>query len=183
MKQNANTTSASTSIQQIRFAIGECSLGFILVAISELGICAIAFGDGPNVLASEVRDRFPEAERIIDDAEFNEILTKVVDFIEARGSELDLPLDICGTTFQLLVWEMLQKIPVGSTTSYTDIARYIGSPKAVRAVASACAANTLAVAIPCHRVVRTDGSLAGYRWGVERKAELLRRESEVEKLR
>lgn len=162
---------------QIRFALGECSLGSILVAASEIGICAIALGDGPDLLARELRDRFPQAELIGGDHEFDQWVAKVVGFVEAPAIGLDLPLDIRGTAFQQRVWQALRQIPVGEKASYTDIAQRIGAPKAVRAVAGACAANTLAVAIPCHRVVRSDGSLSGYRWGVKRKAELLRREN------
>jgi AraC family transcriptional regulator of adaptative response/methylated-DNA-[protein]-cysteine methyltransferase len=162
---------------RIRFALGECSLGSILVAASEIGICAIALGDGPDLLARELRDRFPQAEFIGGDHEFDQWVAKVVGFVEAPAIGLDLPLDIRGTEFQQRVWQALRQIPVGEKASYTDITQRIGAPKAVRAVAGACAANTLAVAIPCHRVVRSDGSLSGYRWGVKRKAELLRREN------
>ena len=161
---------------RIRFALGECSLGSILVAASEIGLCAIALGDDPDHLARELQDRFPQAELIGGDNEFEQWVAKVVGFVEAPAIGLDLPLDMRGTAFQLRVWQTLKQIPVGEKVSYTDIAQRIGAPKAVRAVAGACAANTLAVAIPCHRVVRSDGGLSGYRWGVERKAELLRRE-------
>lgn len=167
------------SDSRIRFALGECSLGSILVAASEKGICAIALGDDPEQLARELQDRFPKAELIGGDSEFEQWVAKVVGFVEAPALGLDLPLDIRGTAFQQRVWQALRLIPVGTTVSYTDIAHKIGAPKAVRAVAGACAANVLAVAIPCHRVVRSDGQLSGYRWGVERKAELLRRENEV----
>lgn len=161
---------------QIRFAIGECSLGSLLVAISERGVCAIALADNPESLASDLYDKFPQATLIVADPDFEQVIAKVVGFIEAPVLELDLPLDVRGTAFQQRVWQALREIPPGTTISYSEIAQRIGAPKAVRAVAGACAANTLAVAIPCHRVVRTDGSLSGYRWGVERKAELLRRE-------
>ncbi|MGY6277960.1 bifunctional DNA-binding transcriptional regulator/O6-methylguanine-DNA methyltransferase Ada [Methylomonas sp. MgM2] len=164
---------------RIRFALGECSLGSILVAASEIGICAIALGDDPDCLARELQDRFPQAELIGGDNEFEQWVAKVVGFVEAPAIGLDLPLDIRGTAFQQRVWQALRQIPAGGKVSYADIAQRIGAPKAVRAVAGACAANTLAVAIPCHRVVRSDGGLSGYRWGVERKAELLRRESQA----
>lgn len=164
---------------RIRFALGECSLGSILVAASEIGICAIALGDDPNHLAQELQDRFPRAELIGGDNEFEQWVAKVIGFVEAPSIGMDLPLDMRGTAFQQRVWQALRQIPVGAKVSYTDIAQRIGAPKSVRAVAGACAANTLAVAIPCHRVVRSDGSLSGYRWGVERKAELLRRESQA----
>jgi len=162
---------------EIRFAVGECSLGSILVAQSERGICAILLGDDPDVLARDLQDRFPEANLVGGDAAFEQLVAKVVGFVEAPVLGLDLPLDIRGTAFQQRVWQMLRKIPAGSTASYTDIAARIGSPKSVRAVAQACGANALAVAIPCHRVVRSDGALSGYRWGVERKRTLLERES------
>jgi AraC family transcriptional regulator of adaptative response/methylated-DNA-[protein]-cysteine methyltransferase len=160
----------------IRFAIGESRLGPILVAASDQGVCAILLGDDPAELVRDLEDRFPEAELIGGDAEFERLVARVVGFVEMPSVGLDLPLDIRGTAFQQRVWEALRKIPPGSTATYADIAERIGRPKSVRAVAQACAANTLAVAIPCHRVVRTDGSLFGYRWGVERKERLLRRE-------
>lgn len=160
----------------IRFAIGECSLGSILVARSEIGVCAILLGDDPDALARELQDRFPQATLIGGDAEFEDLVARVVGLVEAPGLGLDLPLDVRGTAFQRRVWQALQEIPAGSTASYTEIAHRIGAPKAVRAVAQACAANQLAVAIPCHRVVRSDGALSGYRWGVERKRSLLQRE-------
>jgi AraC family transcriptional regulator of adaptative response/methylated-DNA-[protein]-cysteine methyltransferase len=161
---------------EIRFAVGECSLGSILVAKSERGVCAILLGDDPNELARDLQNRFPRANLIGGDAIFEQLVSKVVGFVEAPALGLDLPLDVRGTAFQQRVWQALQKIPAGSTASYTDIANRIGSPKSVRAVAQACGANVLAVAIPCHRVVRNDGALSGYRWGVERKRALLERE-------
>jgi AraC family transcriptional regulator, regulatory protein of adaptative response / methylated-DNA-[protein]-cysteine methyltransferase len=161
---------------EIRFAIGACSLGSILVASSERGVCAILLGDDPDALVHELQDRFPRSNLIGGDSEFEQLVAKVVGFIEAPAIGLDLPLDIRGTAFQQRVWQALRKIPAGSTASYTEIAKRIGSPKSVRAVSQACAANTLAVAIPCHRVVRNDGALSGYRWGVERKRALLKRE-------
>jgi AraC family transcriptional regulator of adaptative response/methylated-DNA-[protein]-cysteine methyltransferase len=162
---------------EIRFAIGACSLGSILVARSERGVCAILLGDDPETLARDLQDRFPRAALIGGDAGFEELVAKVVGLVEAPGLGLELPLDVRGTAFQQRVWQALREIPAGSTASYTEIAGRIGSPKSARAVAHACAANPLAVAIPCHRVVRSDGGLAGYRWGVERKHELLRREA------
>lgn len=160
----------------IRFAVGQCSLGAILVAQSERGICAILLGDDPHQLVCDLQDQFRRANLIGADAEFEQLIARVVGFIEAPAIGLDLPLDVRGTAFQERVWQALREIPVGSTASYADIALRIGSPKAVRAVAQACGANSLAVAIPCHRVVRSDGNLSGYRWGVERKRELLERE-------
>lgn len=164
---------------EIRFAVGECSLGSILVAQSSRGICAILLGDDPDKLVHDLQDGFSHACLIGCDADFEELVAKVVGFIEAPGIGLDLPLDVRGTAFQQRVWQALREIPVGQTASYTDIARRIGAPKSVRAVAQACATNKLAVAIPCHRVVRNDGVLAGYRWGVERKRSLLEKEAEA----
>ncbi|MCU0070623.1 bifunctional DNA-binding transcriptional regulator/O6-methylguanine-DNA methyltransferase Ada [Pseudomonas koreensis] len=161
----------------IRFAVGQCSLGAILVAQSARGICAILLGDDPHQLVCDLQDQFRRANLIGADAEFEQLIARVVGFIEAPAIGLDLPLDVRGTAFQERVWQALREIPVGSTASYADIALRIGSPKAVRAVAQACGANSLAVAIPCHRVVRSDGNLSGYRWGVERKRELLLRET------
>lgn len=160
----------------IRFAVAQCSLGAILVAQSERGICAILMDDDPAVLVKDLQDRFPKAHLIGGDADFEQLVARVIGFVEAPAIELDLPLDLRGTAFQERVWQALRKIPVGTTLSYADIAARIGAPRAVRAVARACAANRLAVAVPCHRVVRQDGALSGYRWGVERKRELLRRE-------
>lgn len=160
----------------IRFAVGECSLGAILVAASELGVCAILMGDDPDTLARNLQDRFPNADLIGGDAGFEQMVAKVVGFVERPKLGLDLPLDVRGTAFQQRVWQALREIPAGSTVSYSDVAQRIGSPKSARAVAQACAANTLAVAIPCHRVVRNDGGISGYRWGVERKRALLERE-------
>jgi AraC family transcriptional regulator of adaptative response/methylated-DNA-[protein]-cysteine methyltransferase len=161
----------------IRFAVGECSLGSILVAQSEIGVCAILLGDDPEGLVRDLQDRFPRATLIGGDTGFEELVSRVVGFIEAPGLGLNLPLDVRGTAFQQRVWQALQEIPAGSTASYTEIAARIGAPKSVRAVAQACAANPLAVAIPCHRVVRNDGGLSGYRWGIERKRALQEREA------
>lgn len=161
----------------IRFAVGECSLGSILVAQTDRGICAISLGDDPQSLVEDLQNQFPRATLIGADEDFERTVAVVVGFIEQPHTGLNLPLDIRGTAFQRRVWEALRKIPAGKTVSYTEIAERIGSPKSVRAVANACGKNRLAVAIPCHRVVRTDGSLSGYRWGVERKRELLKREA------
>ena len=162
---------------EIRFAIGECSLGSILVAQSDRGVCAILLGDDPAALAHDLQDRFRQAHLIGGDAEFEKLVAQVVGFVEAPGIGLDLPLDVRGTAFQQRVWHALRSIPAGETASYTDIAELIGSPKSVRAVAQACGANAIAVAIPCHRVVRNDGGLSGYRWGIERKQALLDKEA------
>ena len=164
---------------QIYFAVGQCSLGAILVAQSDKGICAIALGDDPDALVRALQDRFARADLVGGDAAFEALVAQVIGFVEAPATGLDLPLDIRGTAFQERVWQALRAIPAGSTATYREIATHIGAPKAVRAVASACAANTLALAIPCHRVVRSDGALSGYRWGVERKRVLLEREKEA----
>jgi AraC family transcriptional regulator of adaptative response/methylated-DNA-[protein]-cysteine methyltransferase len=164
---------------EIRFAVGECSLGSILVAQSGRGICAIFLGDDPDSLARALQDQFPKANLIGGDAGFERLVAKVVGFVEAPALGLDLPLDVRGTAFQQRVWQALRNIPAGSTASYTDVAKLIGSPNSVRAVAQACGANALAVAIPCHRVVRNDGALSGYRWGVERKRALLEKEADA----
>lgn len=161
----------------IRFAVGQCSLGAILVAASARGVCAITLGDDPEALVRDLQDHFPRAELIGADTAFEAVVAQVVGFVEAPRLGLDLPLDVRGTAFQQRVWQALRTIPAGTTASYSEIAQRIGSPKSVRAVASACAANAIAVAIPCHRVVRTDGALSGYRWGVERKRALLAREA------
>ncbi|MBP5943007.1 MULTISPECIES: bifunctional DNA-binding transcriptional regulator/O6-methylguanine-DNA methyltransferase Ada [Pseudomonas] len=162
----------------IRFAVGQCSLGAILVAQSERGVCAILLGDDPHQLVCDLQDQFRKANLIGADAEFEQLIAKVVGFIEAPAIGLELPLDVRGTAFQERVWQALREIPVGSTASYADIAQRIGAPTSMRAVAQACGANRLAVAIPCHRVVRSDGNLSGYRWGVERKRQLLERETQ-----
>ncbi|TMH19129.1 MAG: bifunctional DNA-binding transcriptional regulator/O6-methylguanine-DNA methyltransferase Ada [Betaproteobacteria bacterium] len=161
----------------IRFAVGECSLGSILVAATDKGVCAILLGDKPEALVRELEDRFPKATLIGGDEAFEQWVAKVVGFVEAPALGLDLPLDVRGTAFQQRVWQALRKIPAGATVTYSEIAQRIGAPKAVRAVGQACASNAIAVAIPCHRVVRNDGSLSGYRWGVERKRALLDREA------
>jgi AraC family transcriptional regulator of adaptative response/methylated-DNA-[protein]-cysteine methyltransferase len=160
----------------IRFAIGESWLGPILVAASDKGVCAILLGEDPDELVRDLQDRFPKAEFIGGDVEFEQLVATVVGFLENPSSGLELPLDIRGTAFQQRVWEALRRIPAGSTASYAEIAERIAQPGSVRAVAQACAANHLAVAVPCHRVVRTDGSLSGYHWGVERKGRLIKRE-------
>ncbi len=163
----------------IRFAIGESSLGTILVAATSKGVCAILLGDDPEALVRDLQDRFNRAELVGGDTDFEVLVARVVGLIERPGVALHLPLDVRGTTFQQKVWRALCDIKFGETASYADIARAIGAPKAVRAVAQACAANNLAIAIPCHRVVRTDGALSGYAWGIERKRALLDRESEA----
>jgi AraC family transcriptional regulator of adaptative response/methylated-DNA-[protein]-cysteine methyltransferase len=160
----------------LTFAVGQCSLGAILVASSIKGVAAVLLGDDPAVLVRDLEDRFPKAQLVGGDAGYEALVAQVVGLVEAPASGLALPLDVRGTAFQQRVWLALREIPAGRTASYSNIAERIGSPRSVRAVAAACAANPLAVAIPCHRVVRHDGGLSGYRWGVERKRELLDRE-------
>jgi len=162
--------------EEIRFAVAACSLGAILVASTGRGICAILMGDDPEALVHDLQDRFPKARLVGADAGFERTVALVVGFVEAPRLGLDLPLDVRGTAFQQRVWEALRAIPAGVTVSYTELAQRIGSPNAVRAVAGACAANPVAVAIPCHRVVRNDGGLSGYRWGIARKRALIDRE-------
>jgi AraC family transcriptional regulator, regulatory protein of adaptative response / methylated-DNA-[protein]-cysteine methyltransferase len=163
--------------EEIKFAVGQTSLGAILVASSKKGVAAILLGDDPDELVRNLQDRFPKAHLIGADNDYEALIARIVGFVEAPGIGLDLPLDLRGTAFQRRVWQALQEIPGGEQVSYAEIARRIGSPKAIRAVAGACAANNLAVVIPCHRVVRNDGSLSGYAWGVERKRALLDREN------
>lgn len=160
----------------IRFAVGECSLGSILVAASARGVCAILLSAAAEPLLHELQEQFPHAELVGGDADFEHTVAAVIGWIEAPHLGLSLPLDIRGSAFQQRVWQALCDIPIGATASYSEIAARIGAPNAARAVAGACAANALAVAIPCHRVVRRDGSAGGYRWGIDRKRALLARE-------
>jgi AraC family transcriptional regulator, regulatory protein of adaptative response / methylated-DNA-[protein]-cysteine methyltransferase len=171
-----DVTSAKTTLE---FATGASALGIVLVAASSRGICAILLGDKPSVLLRDLQARFPQAQLTRGGRACEDLLAEVTGFVQAPGSKLDLPLDIHGTAFQQRVWRALRKIPAGKTASYADVARRIGSPTAVRAVAGACAANPIAVAIPCHRVVKSDGGLSGYRWGVARKRSLLQREAVI----
>ena len=164
--------------ETIRFAVGQAALGAILVAATGVGVCAILLGDDPQALLRELQDAFPRAELVGADAAFEQTVAQVVGFVERPGTGLELPLDVRGTAFQRRVWEALRQLPAGQTATYAQIAAAIGAPTATRAVAGACAANTLAVAIPCHRVIRADGSLSGYRWGVERKRALLATEAD-----
>ena len=168
---------AGGSDADIYFAVGECSLGSILVAATRKGLCAILLGSDPARLVRDLQDQFPKANLIGNEKRYAALVAKVVGFVEQPRLGLDLPLDIRGTAFQQRVWKALRDIPVGETASYATIAKKIGLPKSVRAVAQACAANTIAAAIPCHRVIRSNGSLSGYRWGVERKRTLLEREA------
>jgi AraC family transcriptional regulator, regulatory protein of adaptative response / methylated-DNA-[protein]-cysteine methyltransferase len=163
--------------EEIRFAVGESSLGAILVASSKKGVVSIFIGDDPDELIRRLQDKFPKAQLIGGDSKYESLVARVVGFVEAPSLGLDLPLDVRGTAFQQRVWQTLRDIPTGQTVSYSEIARKIGTPKAVRAVAGACAANNIALAIPCHRVVRNDGSISGYAWGIERKRALIEREA------
>jgi AraC family transcriptional regulator of adaptative response/methylated-DNA-[protein]-cysteine methyltransferase len=163
--------------EELRFAVGQCSLGAILAASSDKGVAAILIGDDPESLVRSLQDQFPQATLVGGNEDYESLVAQVVGLIEAPGIGLDLPLDVRGTAFQQRVWKALREVPAGSTASYRDIALRIGSPRSVRAVAGACAANAIAVAIPCHRVVRSDGKLSGYRWGIERKRALIDREA------
>ena len=169
---------ASGAQEDIRFAVGQSSLGAILVASSDKGVVSILIGDEPETLVRQLQDRFAKAGLIGGDKAYEALVARVVGFVEAPSLGLDLPLDVRGTAFQQRVWQALRGIPAGQTISYAQLARRLGVPSATRAVAGACARNVIAVAIPCHRVVRTDGGLSGYRWGVERKRSLLERELE-----
>ncbi|PNU05584.1 bifunctional DNA-binding transcriptional regulator/O6-methylguanine-DNA methyltransferase Ada [Novosphingobium guangzhouense] len=163
----------------LHFAVAQCSLGAILVATSDKGVASILLGDDPEGLVRDLEDRFPRATLVGADAGYEQMIAKVIGFVEAPNLGLDLPLDVRGTAFQQRVWQALRDIPRGETATYAQIARCIGSPGAARAVAGACAANPIAIAIPCHRVIRNDGTLSGYRWGVKRKRILLSREAEA----
>lgn len=164
--------------EHIRHAVVPCTLGWIIVAATRKGICAIEFDGSAQALEDRIRARFPQARFEPGDAEFQQWIARVLRYIEQPRGVLDLPLDIQGTVFQRRVWQALHAIPAGQTASYTELAERIGQPGAFRAVAHACAGNPVALAIPCHRAVRANGNLAGYRWGIARKAELLRREHE-----
>jgi AraC family transcriptional regulator of adaptative response/methylated-DNA-[protein]-cysteine methyltransferase len=163
--------------KEIRFTIAECSLGSVLIARTERGLCAIFLGDDTEALARELRCRFPQATLVPVDVTEDSLLRKALALVESPDEHLSLPLDLQGTPFQKRVWQALREIGPGYTTSYAGIAAQIGAPRAVRAVAQACAANPVAVAIPCHRVLRGDGAISGYRWGIERKRALLAREA------
>jgi AraC family transcriptional regulator of adaptative response/methylated-DNA-[protein]-cysteine methyltransferase len=164
--------------EEIKFAVGQCSLGAILVAQSKRGICAISLGDDPESLLRDLQDQFPQAHLMGGDRDFEGTVARVIGLVDSPSTGFNLPLDVRGTAFQQRVWKALADIPIGSQLSYTELARRIGAPKSVRAVAQACGANRLALAIPCHRVVRQDGELAGYRWGIDLKRRLLERETE-----
>lgn len=164
---------------EVHFSINQCSLGLLLVAANQDGVCAIFLHDNQEVLMQNLLEKFPQAKLSDSDNTFKETVAKIIAYIESPTVGIDIALDIQGTDFQQRVWQALKEIPLGTTASYSDIAVRIGSPKAVRAVAKACATNSIAIAIPCHRVVRQDGSISGYRWGVERKRILINREAEI----
>ena len=176
-KPDQDAKQADRAVEHLTFAVGKCSLGALLVARNGRGICAILLGDSRKELVDDLRQRFPSADLLEDDHRATRWLGQVAAFIESPAQAIDVPLDTRGTNFQQRVWQVLRDIPAGSTASYADIAHRVGAPRAVRAVAQACAANRLAVVIPCHRVVRSDGGLSGYRWGVDRKRALLQREA------
>ncbi len=173
---NACVTKADR-LTAIRYATATCSMGMVLVATTAKGICAIFLGDDPEALVRELQVRFAPSDDIEADQRLARLAATVAAFVESPAAPPDLTLDIRGTRFQRRVWQALTSIPAGTTASYAEIARRIGAPKAVRAVAQACGANAIAVAIPCHRIVRSDGSLSGYHWGPERKRMLLQREA------
>ena len=163
----------------ITYGVAQCFLGWVVVAATDRGICAIEFGDDAEILPEQVQARFPKAQLKKADVAFKTLLKEVVEFIESPQKTFEVPLDIQGTAFQQQVWQVLRQIKPGETVSYTDVAERMGKPSAVRAVASACASNKLAVVIPCHRVISKSGKTSGYRWGAERKEKLLQREKEI----
>lgn len=176
MKNQASLSADPRRHETIHYALGESSLGSVLVGQSHLGICAILLGDDAQALLGELQGRFPQAELRAAEADVTAVVNQVIRLIEDPHQGLLLPLDIRGTAFQTRVWQALREIPPGATLSYAQLAARLELPKAVRAVAGACAANCLTMVMPCHRIVRSDGELSGYRWGVARKRELLRRE-------
>jgi AraC family transcriptional regulator of adaptative response/methylated-DNA-[protein]-cysteine methyltransferase len=168
-----------TSGINITYAVSQSYLGWVLVAATDIGLCAIDFGDLPYALEERLFPQFPKARFIKDDSHFSRVISEVLSYLESPQKGFDLPLDIMGTAFQRQVWIALRQIPSGATISYSDLAKNIGKPRAVRAVANACASNKIAAVIPCHRIVRSGGDLGGYRWGIERKRQLLEREKVV----
>jgi AraC family transcriptional regulator of adaptative response/methylated-DNA-[protein]-cysteine methyltransferase len=172
-----STYRAGGDNERLLFAVAQCSLGSILVASSKRGVAAILLGDDPDPLVRELQDQFPRAELVGGDASYERLVARVVGFVESPRDAFELPLDVRGTAFQQRVWQALREVPPGTTESYASLAKRIGAPETSRAVARALAANKLAVVVPCHRIVRHDGSLSGYRWGAERKQRLLDREA------
>ncbi|TPI32920.1 methylated-DNA--[protein]-cysteine S-methyltransferase [Mesorhizobium sp. B3-2-1] len=180
MQAHMPATAASAALNTITYAVGQSALGAILVARSPIGVCAILIGSDANALEQDLADRLPGRVLLEDEAGLRDDLTAIARFIETPGAGLDLPLDMRhGTPFQQRVWAVLRTIPCGATVTYTALARRLGMPDGARAVATACAANAIALGIPCHRVLRADGSLSGYRWGIERKRALLEREAAI----
>lgn len=175
-QETAMPTPSRPTADPIRFVTATSSLGAVLVACSSRGISAVLLGDDPAALADELRRRFPCATPAMDDPQVATLAERVIDAVEAPGTAAALPLDLRGTAFQRDVWNALRAIPAGTTATYAEIAARLGRPAAVRAVGQACGANHVAVLVPCHRVLRADGSLSGYRWGVGRKQTLLERE-------
>jgi AraC family transcriptional regulator, regulatory protein of adaptative response / methylated-DNA-[protein]-cysteine methyltransferase len=171
------TSAAMRAVETIVHATGECALGHVLVARSGAGVCAILLGDEPHELEADLAARFPKALLVANAAIVHADLAKLIDFVDKPSEGLRFALDMRGTPFQRRVWETLRTVPAGTTATYSELARWVGSPASARALAGACAANPIALAIPCHRVVRSNGDLAGYRWGIERKRELIRKET------
>jgi AraC family transcriptional regulator, regulatory protein of adaptative response / methylated-DNA-[protein]-cysteine methyltransferase len=165
------------TVDTISYATGESALGRVLVARSISGVCAILIGADDDELVTDLAPRFPDAKLVANEAIVQDDLAKVIRSADKPSEGLDLALDLRGTPFQRRVWEMLRTVPVGTTVAYTELADSIGAPNSVRAVAGACASNPIALAVPCHRVVGSDGDLAGYRWGIERKRELIEKEA------
>lgn len=171
------TPSKDTILETITYAIGECALGRVLVARSVKGVCAILIADDQTELETDLAARFPDAKVLLNEAVVHDDLAKVIQFMDKPSEGLDLPLDMHGTPFQRLVWEKIRAISVGRTVTYTELARWVGPLASARAVAGACAVNPIALAVPCHRVVGANGDLTGYRWGIDRKRELLQKEA------
>jgi AraC family transcriptional regulator of adaptative response/methylated-DNA-[protein]-cysteine methyltransferase len=176
MVMDTATLPTDTMVEEIRFGFGQCSLGTVLVAASDEGVAAILMGDDADALRRQLADAFPDARRNADEAELEHMVARIVAFLEAPQQGLDLPLDIRGTPLELAVWQALRAVPSGETVTYGQIAKALPLPATAQDVGAACAANLLAVAIPCHRVVKADGSISGYRWGVQRKRKLINRE-------
>jgi AraC family transcriptional regulator, regulatory protein of adaptative response / methylated-DNA-[protein]-cysteine methyltransferase len=170
-------THADIAVDILSYATGECALGRVLVARGVDGVCAILIGAEHDEVEADLAARFPQAMLVVNEAVVHDDLAKVIRFVDNPAAGLNLTLDMRGTPLHRRVWEKLRAIPVGRTVTYTELARWISPLTSARVVAGACAANLIALAIPCHRVVRSDGDLAGYRWGIERKRELIRKEA------
>jgi AraC family transcriptional regulator, regulatory protein of adaptative response / methylated-DNA-[protein]-cysteine methyltransferase len=177
LRPTSAATHDNVAVDILTYATGECPLGQVLVARSIKGVCAILLGAEHDDLEADLAARFPQATLVANELVVHNDLAKVIRFVDRPAEGLRLMLDMRGTPLQRRVWEKLRVIPVGRVVTYMELARWIGYPASARVVAGACAANPIALAIPCHRVVRTDGDLAGYRWGIERKRELIRREA------